>query len=353
MAIFKGKNISVEIYGESHAEKIGAKVLGLKPFTFCNDELLAFLKRRQANNFVFSTSRKEDDIPVFIGLENNTTTDNFSIEIYNKNVKSNDYNELYGKPRPSHADYSAYLKDGTLDYRGGGRFSGRLTAPLCAVGGILKQYLEKKGVYIHAYISQIGSVKGVSYKDKNLSREELLNSLDGEFPTLSNKDKMLDVIKERKEDLDSVGGVIECIVYGLSGGIGDNLFEGLEGKIASLAYSVPAVKGVEFGLGFSLSESFGSKANDELYYKDSKVEFKTNNSGGINGGISNGAPITLRVAIKPTPSIAKEQNTVDLVNKQNVKINIKGRHDSCIVPRAVPCIESAVAIALADEIMGL
>ncbi len=352
MAIFKGKNLSVEIYGESHAEKIGVKVVGMKPFKFSRDELLTFLKRRQASGSIFSTPRKEDDLPVFVGLENDVITQNFSIDIYNKNVKSGDYNELYGKPRPSHADYCAYLKDGTLDYRGGGRFSGRLTAPLCAIGGILKQYLEQKGVYIHAYISQIGKVKGLSYKDKVISREELLSSYGKDLPSLSNSEEMLDLIKKAKENNDSVGGIIECIVYGLKGGVGDNLFEGLEGKISSLVYSVPAVKGVEFGLGFSLSEMVGSSANDELYYSDNKVCFKTNNSGGINGGISNGEPITLRVAIKPTPSISKEQNTVDLVSRENVKISIKGRHDSCIVPRAVPCIESAVAIALADELLG-
>lgn len=353
MAIFKGKNISIEIYGESHAPQIGVKVLGLKSFKFDNDKLLEFLNRRKASGQAFSTSRKEDDLPIFKGIENNTTNDNFSIEILNNNVKSGDYNELYGKPRPSHADYSSYLKDGTLDYRGGGRFSGRLTAPLCAIGGILKEYLESKGVFIRAYISQIGTIKGLSYKDKALSKEEVLTLSNNGFPSLSNKDEMLSLIASKKAEGDSVGGVIECIVYGLKGGVGDNLFEGLEGKISSLIYSVPAVKGVEFGLGFMLSESFGSIVNDELYYdKNGKISFKTNNSGGINGGISNGEPLTLRVAIKPTPSILKEQNTVDLVNKENVKITIKGRHDSCIVPRAVPCIESAVAIAIYDEIIS-
>ena len=236
---------------------------------------------------------------------------------------------------------------------GGGRFSGRLTAPLCAIGGILKEYLESKGVKIHAYISQIGNIKGLSYKDKNVTEDMILSSRDNSFPSLTNKEEMLSLIEKTKREGDSVGGIIECIVYGLKGGVGDNLFDGLEGKISSLIYSVPAVKGVEFGLGFSLSESFGSIVNDELYYdKNGNVSFKTNNNGGINGGISNGEPITLRVAIKPTPSISKEQNTVDLVNKENVKIIIKGRHDSCIVPRAVPCIESAVAIAIYDEILG-
>ena len=350
MAIFKGKNLEIEIYGESHQEKIGAIVKGAPKYTFDSDELLEFLDRRKAKSSVYSTSRKEDDLPVFTNVLNNTINGEFKVDIYNKNTKSSDYDNLYGKPRPSHADYTSYLKEGNLNYKGGGRFSGRLTAVLCAVGGIFKQYLENLGIYVHAYVSQIGSVKGKSYLDGEISREELLSL--GEFPSLTNGDKMLEHIKVAKVDGDSVGGVIECIVYGMKPGVGDNLFEGLEGKISSLVYSVPAVKGVEFGSGFNLSSMKGSEANDCLSYQNGKVELLSNNAGGINGGISNGKEITLRVAIRPTPSISKPQKTVDLVNKENVEIIINGRHDACIVPRAVPCIESAVIIALVDEILG-
>ena len=196
-------------------------------------------------------------------------------------------------------------------------------------------------------------INAKSYKDGEILESEILENREiGGFPSLDKKEEILDLITAVKKDGDSVGGTIECIVYGMKTGVGDNLFEGLEGKIASLVYSVPAVKGVEFGGGFDLSKTTGSVANDSLYYDGVNVKFKTNNSGGINGGISNGAQITLRVAIKPTPSISKEQSTVDLVNKENCKIKIAGRHDACIVPRAVPCIESVVAIAILDEILG-
>ncbi|MBR2376844.1 MAG: chorismate synthase [Clostridia bacterium] len=350
MAIFKGKTLTVEIYGESHQEKIGATVKGAPKYTFDQQKLLEFLDRRKAKSSVYSTSRKEDDLPVFTNVVNSTINGEFSVDIFNKNTKSGDYDNLYGKPRPSHADYTSYLKEGNLNYKGGGRFSGRLTAPLCAVGGIFKQYLEEKGIFIHAYVSKIGKIKGKSYLDGEIKREEILSIT--KFPALSNSEEMLEHIKEVKSNGDSVGGIIECIVYGMKTGVGDNLFEGLEGKISSLIYAVPAVKGVEFGSGFSLAEMLGSEANDPLAYKDEKVEILTNNAGGINGGISNGNPITLRVAVRPTPSIAKPQKTVDLVNKENVEIQIQGRHDACIVPRAVPCIESAVAIALVDELLG-
>ncbi len=352
MAIFKGKNLSVEIYGESHAEKIGVKAINMPKFNYNFDELEVFLNRRKPNNSVFSTSRKEEDKPT-IKIEENTNSINLTCEIFNNNKRSNDYDNLYGKPRPSHADYSSFLKDGTLDFSGGGRFSGRLTAPLCIVGGLLKQYLKSLGIEIQAYVSSVGDIDAKSYKNSEISIRDILESREvGGFPSLDKKQEILSLITSAKKEGDSVGGTIECIVDNMKTGVGDNLFEGLEGKIASLIYSIPAVKGVEFGLGFDLSKLHGSKANDSLYYEGDKVKFKTNNSGGINGGISNGEKITMKVAIKPTPSISKEQDTVDLINKTNCKIVIGGRHDACIVPRAIPCVESAVAIALADELIG-
>ncbi len=350
MAIFKGKNISVEIYGESHSEKIGAIIKGAPTFTYDNEKLSSYINRRKASKNAFSTSRIEDDLPIFKNVFNQTIGEDFSFDIYNKNVKSGDYNNLYGKPRPSHADYATYLKDGTLDFSGGGRFSGRLTAPLVVVGGLFKQYLESKGIFVESYVSKIGKVNGLSYKNANISREFLLENRDNQINALSSQDQMQKEIQDAKQTSDSVGGVVECIVYGLKAGIGDNLFEGLEGKIASLVYSVPAVKGVEFGSGFDFSSMRGSQANDQLRMIDGKVKLSSNNNGGINGGISNGEDITLSVAIKPTPSISIKQQTVDLVNKENCEIEIKGRHDSCIVPRAVVCVESAVIIALVDEL---
>ena len=353
MSLFNGKNIKIEIYGESHASEIGVNVSGFPSFKIDSEKLGEFLNRRKASSGAFSTQRKESDKPLFGGLNGEFIDGDFSTKIINENVKSGDYNNLYGKPRPSHADYAWFKKDGELNFSGGGRFSGRLTAPLCIAGGIAKQYLESKGVFIEAYLSQIGSIKGKSYKNANILKEELIkNRNEGEIPSLSNKQEMLNEIISVKSDGDSVGGTIECIVYGLNAGLGDNLFGGLEGKIAYLLYSVPAVKGVEFGLGFDLSKMRGSQSNDTLCYNGKNVELNSNNMGGINGGISNGEPITMSVAIKPTPSIYKEQQTVDLVNKKNTTIKIEGRHDSAIAVRAVPCIESAVALAILDEILG-
>lgn len=349
MSIYKGEKIEIEIYGESHSARIGANVKNMPKTQIDFNALSEFLERRKASGGVFSTARREADIPVFDGLTEGMAEGDYAFYIENTNVKSSDYDELYGKPRPSHADLAWHYKDGALDFSGGGRFSGRLTAPLCVVGGICKQYLESKGVYVYAYVSQTGNVKGASYKTQSLSADEIVKARDdGGYPSLDKKGEMLAEIAAAKSEKDSVGGKIECVVFGLKGGFGDNLFGGLEGKISSLIYSVPAVKGVEFGDGFDLCAMRGSEANDEPYAINGGIGLRTNRAGGINGGISNGAPILLSVAMRPTPSIGKKQRTVDLLTGQDCEIEIKGRHDACIVPRAVPCIESAVCIALTD-----
>ena len=348
MSLFSGKNLSVEIYGESHAEKIGVKVKGFPRFKFDEKELGAFLARRKASGDVFSTSRVEPDIPVFTGIANGEINGEFTAEIFNTNKISKDYSALYGKPRPSHADYAWHLKDGALDFSGGGRFSARLTAPLCVVGGILKQYLKTRGIEIESYVASVGKIKARSYKDGLITAEEIRRLRDNGFPSLDKKEEMLEEIKAAKSLGDSVGGTAECVIFGVKG-IGDNLFGGLEGKIASLIYAVPAVKGVEFGDGFDLSAMRGSAANDGLYIKDGKIGFYSNRAGGINGGIANGNSITFRAAFRPTPSISLPQKTVDLVKQENTEIIINGRHDACVVPRALAVIESAAAIAIADE----
>ena len=351
MSVFEGKNIRVEIFGESHSDKIGVKASGFPSFKFDRDKLEKFMARRRAVG-PYSTARSEPDVPVFDGVTDGMISGDFTAVIYNTDKRSADYSELRGKPRPSHADYAWHLKNGVVDFTGGGRFSGRMTAPLCIAGGIAKDYLERLGINIYAYISGIGTTEGRSYKDGKIAAEELVSLIaSGEFPALSNGKNMLNAIAEAKAQGDSLGGVIECIVYGMKAGVGDCLFGGLEGKISSLVYSVPAVKGVEFGDGFCLTKMPGSVANDSLEYVDGAVKITKNSAGGINGGISNGNDVTLSVALRPTPSIAKEQDTVDLINKVNTKIKIKGRHDACIVPRAVPCIESAVALAILDEIL--
>lgn len=352
MSIFNGKKIKLDIYGESHADKIGVCVSGFPRFTADMNKLSAFMERRKPSGEVYSTKRNEPDIPVFSGLDNGEITGSFTAEILNTDRRSGDYNELYGKPRPSHADYAWYLKDGALDFSGGGRFSGRLTAAFCVAGGLAIQYLESKGIYISAYVASVGGVQGPSYKTRQLDAVTAAGLRDGGFPALGNKQNMLDEIDAARRSLDSVGGVVECIISGVKGGsLGDNLFGGLEGKISLLVYAVPAVKGVEFGDGFGLSAMRGSKANDGLCYKDGRVSFITNRAGGINGGIANGENICFAAAIRPTASIFGEQHTVDLVNKCDSVIKVKGRHDACIVPRAVPVIESAAAIAILDEML--
>ncbi|MBQ8726268.1 MAG: chorismate synthase [Clostridia bacterium] len=353
MAIFKGEKLNIEIYGTSHAEKIGVRVSGFPRLKIDEKSLLDLMKRRMPTGGVFSTKRKEPDLPIFVKGVNNGVIDGFfEAVIYNKDVKSQDYGDLYAKPRPSHADYVRYLKDGEKDYRGGGEFSGRLTAPFCIVGGLCKQYLyENYGVEILAYLSSVGKVDGRSYKQVIPQKEDIKKCHESGFPALSSADEMIEEIVLANQNADSVGGTVECVIYGAPTAIGGSLFEGLEGKIALAVYSIPAVKGVEFGDGFDLARGLGSAVNDGLQMDGDKVKIVTNHAGGLNGGITNGNPVTLRVGFRPTPSIGLPQDTVDLEKMENVKIVIKGRHDACVAVRAVPVVESAVAIALLDAIM--
>lgn len=351
-SIFIGRKLSVEIFGASHAPQIGVKVKGLKGYSFDQEKLQEFMSRRQAKNTAYSTKRLEaDKVIIENGFDDGVIGDEFTAIIKNSSQKSSDYNNLVRTPRPSHADFVAWEKYGDgFDYRGGGKFSGRMTVPMCIAGGICKQILFEKGISINAYICQIGSVKGASYKQlKNFD----LGGLDGEFPLLDNavKPLMCEEIEEARKVGDSVGGIIECVISGVPIGTGEHMFDSLESVISQLVFAVPAIKGIEFGSGFDICSMRGSMANDAFYYdQDGKVKTKTNHNGGINGGLANGMDITFRVAVKPTPSILIEQDTVDLVNKQNTKIKIQGRHDACIVPRAVPVIEAVAAIAVLDSL---
>ena len=355
-SVYNGKKISLEIYGASHAKKIGVKVKGLtKGFKFDKGELDKFMERRRANNSVYSTTRGEKDQVVFVKGEKNGTLNGKTLvaEIYNNTARSKDYGESLILPRPSHADYVGYVKYGDkFDFRGGGKFSGRLTASTCIAGGIIKQILKEKGVSVHAYIKSIGKIIGKGYQDISIEDFDF-NSLDEKFPLLDNsvKEDMLNEIAHAKSNQDSVGGVIECVILGVKAGEGEYMFDSIESVISQLAFSVPAVKGIEFGLGFDFASKTGSAVNDAFYYDQNKVvKTKTNNNGGINGGISNGNPITFRVVIKPTPSIGIEQDTINLNTKENDKIKIVGRHDACIAVRAVPVIESVGLIAIYDII---
>ena len=348
MATFRGRRLQIDVYGESHAEAVGAVVKGLPDMTYDAEELRRFMARRKASSAAYSTQRVEADEPVLKGAHDGHVGGDLEIVIANTNVRSGDYAALYGKPRPSHADYAWYAKEGTLDFAGGGRFSARLTAPLTALGGLCKQYLAQKGVTVEAYISAIGKVRGLSYKDADFDLDAI-HTPENAFPSPKAAREMQAEIVAAKSAGDSVGGRIECVVRHLPAGIGDNLFEGLEGKIATLLYAIPAVKGVEFGAGFNLAAMRGSEANDALYYDADKVCFATNRAGGINGGISNGNYLAMGVAMRPTPSIALPQRTVDLVAHRDTVIRIEGRHDACVVPRAVAVVEAAVSIALVDE----
>ena len=341
---WKGDKIEFSVYGTSHAAEIGVSATGI-PASMPDKEALArFMDRRRAKGESYSTKRFEADLP-----EITVEKDAFRAVIKNTNVKSGDYSDLYGIPRPSHADYAAYLMDGRLDFTGGGEFSGRLTAPLCVLGFAAKQLLKEKGITVSAWVSAIGKIKGASYRT-GLTQEMLSCGEKGEWAP-SAKEDMLCEIERAAAEKDSVGGRIECAVLGLPGGMGGGAFGSLEGKIASLLYLIPAIKGVEFGAGFALAETYGSLANDPLCLKDGKVVLGKNDAGGINGGLTNGAPVTLAVAVRPTPSIGKKQHSVDLVKKEEREIEIKGRHDACIVPRAVPVIEAAVAIAVLDALL--
>lgn len=352
-SVYTGKKLKVKIFGASHSEKIGVQVKGFKGEKVDMQKLQEFLDRRKPKKTVDSTKRNEaDKVIVLKGLKGNALKSNFVAVIFNTDQKSKDYSNLIKKPRPSHADYVATAKYGDgYDYRGGGKFSGRLTAPMCIAGGICKQILEEKGIKINAYLSSIGQVKGKSYGDIDQENFDF-EKIDKSFPLLdeSVKEQMQNQIEKASKNGDSVGGVIDCVITGVPVGTGEYMFDSIESVISHLAFGVPAVKGIEFGRGFEISSLNGSVANDPFYYDNGVVKTKSNNNGGINGGIANGMPITFRVAIKPTPSILIEQDTVDLVTKQNTKITVQGRHDSCIAVRAVAVIEAISAIAIYDLI---
>jgi chorismate synthase len=352
-----GEKIKVTIFGQSHADCIGAIIDGLPSGTAIDEEYVAkIMALRAPGNSPLATSRKEPDCVEFVSgvINGKTVGSSVSAIIRNTNTNSKDYKDLVNRPRPSHADYPATIRYGeNFDIRGGGQFSGRLTAPLCIAGAIALPILEKKGIKICSHILSVGSVKDTPFsltEDEN----ELLSKLSEEsFPVIcdSAKEKMTELIKKAAQELDSVGGVIECKITGLPVGIGEPMFCGVENAISKMMFGIPAVKGIEFGKGFEGSSMFGSQYNDSYYYDENgKVKTRTNNAGGICGGMTTGMPVVFRVALKPTPSIAKVQNTVDLSTGENTTIEIKGRHDPCIATRAAVVVRAAAAFALFDLI---
>lgn len=347
-----GEKIKVTIFGQSHSEAIGAVIEGL-PAGFCPDmeKIYAFMERRAPGKDRFSTTRKEADMPEIVsGLVNGITCGApITAIIRNSDQKSKDYENLKLVPRPGHADLTAYIKyDGANDIRGGGQFSGRMTAPLCFAGALCMQLLEEKGIYIGAHIASVHGVCDEKLDAVNVTKEQLDNIKAKDFCVISDiaAEKMKAEIDKARIDGDSVGGVVECAIIGMPQGIGSPLFGGIEGRLSSNIFAIPAVKGIEFGAGFSASEMYGSENNDSFYFDKDIVKTRTNNHGGILGGISSGMPIIFRVAIKPTPSISKEQDSVNLKTKLSEKLVISGRHDPCIIKRAVPVIEAAAAITI-------
>ncbi len=359
MSSIWNNNLSVSIFGESHGPAIGVVIDKLPAGEYVNlDEVMAFLARRAPKKDKTSTQRREKDMPqIMSGLLNNKTTGTpLCAFIPNEDTHSQDYSNISKLARPGHADYTGAIRyKGFNDVRGGGHFSGRLTAPLVFAGAVCAQILERRGIYTGAHISSIHNINDTPFNVTSVTREEIISLRKKDFPVINDKkgEQMIRDIEKAREVLDSLGGVVECCSINVPAGIGSPIFDGLENNIASLIFGIPAVKGLEFGAGFNCSKMLGSENNDEFYVDEhGHVLTKTNYHGGILGGISSGMPITLKVAFKPTPSIAQPQETIDYSSMKNDIINIKGRHDPCVVPRAVPCVEAAVNIALLSNMLN-
>ena len=345
-----GENLRITIFGQSHSPAIGVTVEGIPAGERIDTaELARFLARRAPGRNEWSTPRREADAPEFLsGLKDSVTCGApLAAIIRNADTRSQDYAALADTPRPGHADYTAQVKyGGAQDSAGGGHFSGRLTAPLCIAGGICIQLLAREGITVISRIAAIADVEDEGALCASTAEKP--------FPTVSDErgEAMRAAIAAAKADGDSVGGVIECAVLGLPAGLGGPLFSGLEGRISAAVFGIPAVKGIEFGAGFAAAKMRGSENNDCFETSSGRVVTKSNNCGGILGGISDGMPLVFRAAVKPTPSIAAEQLTLNMKTMEETALHVPGRHDPCVVPRAVPCVEAAAAIAVYDALLA-
>ena len=345
-----GNSITITLFGESHGSQIGAVLDGVAPGIEVNlDFMRSQLELRKPHGKI-STSRVEADEPHIVSgvFEGKTTGTPICILFENNNTKSKDYTKTKDLMRPGHADFTAMEKyHGYQDYRGGGHFSGRLTTPLVAAGAILIQALQQKGIYIGSHILKCGSVEDQRFKNYEVEIRKVNEQL---FPVLQEEaaKEMLSYMEEAAKEGDSVGGVLETVVLGVPSGVGEPWFDSMESMLSHGLFSIPAVKGVEFGAGFAFADMKGSEANDSFEMKDIAVVTKTNHNGGINGGITNGMPIKFQTVIKPTPSIYKKQETVNLASMTNEEMQIEGRHDPAIIHRARVVVDSMTAIVLAD-----
>lgn len=354
-----GNNIKLSIFGESHGRAIGVNIDGLPPgINLDLEEINLEMKRRAPGKDKISTTRSEkDEFQILSGYFNDRTTGTpLCAMIENTNTKSRDYEKTKDLIRPGHADFTGSKKYlGYNDYRGGGHFSGRLTATICFAGAIAKQILKSRGILIGGHIKSIGHVEDKSFDGIDVNEELLERLKTSKIPTIEKEKgiEMETLILDVKEEKDSIGGIVEILVLNPMAGLGSPFFDSIESKISQIVFSIPGVKGIEFGKGFDISMMKGSQANDEFYIEDRKIKTYTNNNGGILGGISNGMPIIFKAALKATPSIGKAQRTVDMAKKENKEIKIVGRHDPCIVIRALPVLEAATALAILDLLMEM
>lgn len=354
---FKGDRLTVTVFGQSHAPAVGMVMEGLPAGIAVDQERLqAFLRRRAPGQGSFTTARKEADAPEFqAGLNDGVTCGApLCAVIRNGDTRSRDYAQFRDIPRPSHADYPALVRFGeSYDIRGGGQFSARLTAPLCIAGGVALQALEKKGVRVGAHIASVGSVQDAAFDPVNVRPGDFDAILQNGFPVIDPEAgrRMLAEIEDARLAQDSVGGVVECAAVGLPAGVGDALFGGLESALSDALFAIPAVRGVAFGSGFEAAGMRGSLHNDPYAVRDGKIVTRTNHAGGILGGMTTGMPILLKAAFKPTPSIGRTQKSVNLRTMEETELTITGRHDPCVVPRAVPVVEAVTALVLLDKLL--
>lgn len=354
-----GRKFKLSIFGESHGVAIGINIDGIPAGTKLDlDFIRSEMERRAPGRSALATPRKEkDEFEILSGYVNGLTTGTpLAMIIRNTNQKSKDYSEIAKKPRPGHSDWSGMNKyNGFNDIRGSGHFSGRITAPLVFAGAIAKQLLKEKGILIASHIKSINNIEDRDFVESDITQENIEKWSKMTLPLLSEnlREEMENIILTAKKNGDSIGGVVEIMATGVKAGIGDPFFQSLESEIASIIFSVPATKGIEFGKGFDITKMTGYEANDEMYYNENgEIKSYTNNNGGIIGGISNGMPITFKVAIKPPASISRQQRTINLETKKNDVLEVHGRHDPSIVPRAMVVLEAVTAIALIDSIMS-